>query len=149
MDNKNEGTKIKRVNAMDKQCIKLCEALNSIRGIETTESCCGHGKRSFIIFFTLDKEYFENLHIIARVMDRRYGGGYEDVKKDDGIWTETGWRCQTSCNDIYISDKFNFMITSCEIKGRKAYSQANKIAQNIAHHLSHKNYVEYFCLKKN
>lgn len=36
---------------MDPQCVNLCNALNKFRGIETTESCCGHGKSKFTIFF--------------------------------------------------------------------------------------------------
>lgn len=36
---------------MDKECIKLCEALNILPGIQTIESCCGHGGRRFRIRF--------------------------------------------------------------------------------------------------
>jgi tRNA(Phe) wybutosine-synthesizing methylase Tyw3 len=36
---------------MDKECINLCNALNSIKGIQTVESCCGHGKHGYWIFF--------------------------------------------------------------------------------------------------
>jgi hypothetical protein len=37
---------------MDIECIKICNALNKIRGIQTINSCCGHGKHGFWIFFT-------------------------------------------------------------------------------------------------
>ena len=40
---------------MDKECVKLCEALNGINGIQTIESCCGHGKDSFLIWFEAKK----------------------------------------------------------------------------------------------
>ena len=33
------------------QCLDLCKALNRIPGITTTESCCGHGKTNYHIFF--------------------------------------------------------------------------------------------------
>ena len=36
---------------MDNECIKLCEALNKLEGIETVESCCGHGKGDYHIWF--------------------------------------------------------------------------------------------------
>jgi hypothetical protein len=39
---------------MDPECIAVCDALNSLRGIETFESCCGHGKDSFLVFFTVE-----------------------------------------------------------------------------------------------
>jgi hypothetical protein len=36
---------------MDKEVLPLCDALNSIKGIETTSSCCGHGKETFRVWF--------------------------------------------------------------------------------------------------
>ena len=36
---------------MDAECVELCRQLNRLPGIETTESCCGHGKRTFCIWF--------------------------------------------------------------------------------------------------
>ena len=36
---------------MDEECIKLCEAMNSIVGIKTYESCCGHNAIPYSIFF--------------------------------------------------------------------------------------------------
>ena len=38
---------------MDKECINLCDAINSIEGLMTIESCCGHGKDNFQIYFVL------------------------------------------------------------------------------------------------
>lgn len=37
---------------MDFDCIELCNTLNSLPGIETFESCCGHGKTPYHIWFT-------------------------------------------------------------------------------------------------
>lgn len=37
---------------MDSECVKLCDAINSIPGLITYESCCGHGKDTFRIWFT-------------------------------------------------------------------------------------------------
>lgn len=36
---------------MDKECIKLCHALNMLPGIKTFESCCGHGNSEYSIYF--------------------------------------------------------------------------------------------------
>lgn len=36
---------------MDPECIELCDALNGLPGIRTIESCCGHGKEPFRVFF--------------------------------------------------------------------------------------------------
>lgn len=46
-----EKTEIKYDGKMDLECIKICDALNTIRGIETINSCCGHGKHGFWIYF--------------------------------------------------------------------------------------------------
>lgn len=35
----------------DKECIELCKTLNTMDGLNTTESCCGHLKNKFMIFF--------------------------------------------------------------------------------------------------
>ena len=57
---------------MDKECIQICDALNSISDVRTTESCCGHCKDRFMVFFTCDNPH--SLAVIARVFDRRYIG---------------------------------------------------------------------------
>ena len=36
---------------MDETCRKLCEALNTMPGIATYASCCGHGRQPFRIWF--------------------------------------------------------------------------------------------------
>ena len=57
---------------MDKECIQICDVLNSISDVHTIESCCGHCKDRFMVFFTCDNPH--SLAIIARVFDRRYIG---------------------------------------------------------------------------
>lgn len=49
---------------MDVECIDICTALNELPGIETVESCCGHGKRPFRIFFRASA--LESLHPVLR-----------------------------------------------------------------------------------
>ena len=39
---------------MDEEVIALCSAMNTVKGIETIESCCGHGERPFHIWFWAD-----------------------------------------------------------------------------------------------
>ena len=39
---------------VDKECVALCKALNKLPGIHTEESCCGHGKEPFGIWFRAD-----------------------------------------------------------------------------------------------
>jgi hypothetical protein len=40
---------------IDPQCISICEAINALPGLATVESCCGHGKRPFYIYFVVRK----------------------------------------------------------------------------------------------
>jgi hypothetical protein len=42
---------MKYIGKMDPECIPLCDAMNALPGIKTFESCCGHGKHAFIVFF--------------------------------------------------------------------------------------------------
>lgn len=55
---------------MDVECIPLCNALNSLPGIETLESCCGHTKKPFAIWFRCNSEL--SLRFLGRCIDRRY-----------------------------------------------------------------------------
>lgn len=36
---------------IDKECADLCSAINSFNGLSTVESCCGHDRQSFRIWF--------------------------------------------------------------------------------------------------
>lgn len=36
---------------LDPECLELCAALNGLNGIRTVESCCGHGKNPYRIWF--------------------------------------------------------------------------------------------------
>ena len=48
---------------MDKECIKLCNAMNSLPGIHTIESCCGHNKTPYRIWF-----WTKNLKTLPRLL---------------------------------------------------------------------------------
>ena len=48
---------------MDPECIALCDTLNLMPGIVTSESCCGHGRDKFRIWF--DAVSFAALNRIA------------------------------------------------------------------------------------
>jgi hypothetical protein len=52
---------------MDVECIKLCNALNKLPGIETFESCSGHSVNPFFVAFKCSS--FESLAKIAEGAD--------------------------------------------------------------------------------
>jgi len=39
---------------MDIECIPLCNAINKLKGLETFESCCGHKRDNFLIWFSAE-----------------------------------------------------------------------------------------------
>ena len=101
---------------MDVECIKLCEAINAIPGLQTSNSCCGHGKEVFSIFFHVYS--MNKFPILLYYLDPCHVG--------------FRWNC-TAHTDCGMSPVY-FRIQSIE-KGQKAYSQANKIAYLIQEHL--------------
>ena len=62
---------------MDFECVAPCMKMNELPGVETTESCCGHYKDTFKIFFDCDD--FISLAILTRCVDRRYSDGKWEI----------------------------------------------------------------------
>jgi hypothetical protein len=116
---------------MDRQCLALCDALNLIPGIETSESCCGHGRHPYWIWFVArGRDALKGLTVVGRVFDRRYGG-------------IEGWRCEVDNHDVQRRCPA-FLITSGDAVGRKIYSDSKKIAKNIREHLNHPAFMREF-----
>ncbi len=65
----------------DKECVELCKALNNMDNVETTESCCGHLKDRFMIFFKCDN--FSTLAKISRSVNRNYSDGKWELLVND------------------------------------------------------------------
>ena len=47
------GNSVIPYNDIDEEIVNLCKALNSIDGVETVSSCCGHGRDLCRIWFTV------------------------------------------------------------------------------------------------
>src|SRR5208282_2528399 len=56
----------------DPECLDLCTAMNRLGGIRTTESCCGHGKSQYMVFFML--ESLEDLPPLLYYVDSCHSG---------------------------------------------------------------------------
>jgi len=39
---------------IDHESISLCDAVNKIKGLKTFESCCGHNRDNFLIWFSAE-----------------------------------------------------------------------------------------------
>jgi hypothetical protein len=53
-------------NPLDPPCVDLCVELNLVPGIETTESCCGHGENPYVIGFDAN----QSLEVIRELLRR-------------------------------------------------------------------------------
>lgn len=113
---------------MDAKCIELCDTLNSLPGIRTSESCCGHGRESFDIWLYV--ESMQHLVILGRVLDRRYG-------------CPEGWTLVVDNTDQPENCPI-FWLTSGPVKGEQAYKDAKKLVESIKRHLNHENFVKAF-----
>ena len=97
---------------MDKECIRLCDAINSIPGIRAIESCSGHGKKEYSIYF-----YVENYRLFSILL-----------YYSDPCHVGFEWPCKarTDCSMSPVS----FRLHSLEV-GDLAYKQADRIAKEI------------------
>lgn len=75
---------------MDEECIVLCDALSSLKGIQTFESCCGHYKDTYDIWFNVKN--WHSLEIITRTFDRRYSNGLWKVSLDTPDFTQRPYK---------------------------------------------------------
>lgn len=98
---------------LDPEVLALCEALNDLPGIRTTESCCGHGRHPYRIWFTARR--LRNLPRLVYWFDGCHCGYY-------------GWRvvAVTDCGMKPIA----FMAEGPV--GEEAYEQAAGIARALA-----------------
>lgn len=101
---------------MDKECIPICDALNSIPDVHTVGSCCGHCKNRFMIFLTCNNSH--SLAIIAQVFNRRY------------IGTSQPWYIELQAKD---SGAYNYFIHSETKYGSEEVmvKDVNQIIENI------------------
>lgn len=81
---------------MDKECVDLCNKLNSLSNVETTESCCGHCREPYMVFF--DCNDFVRLGKLYRCVNRNYSDGK--------------WRIECCCGDV--NPCYGFMLRSHE-----------------------------------
>lgn len=65
---------------MDKECIDLCNFLNSLPTVETFESCCGHCNSTYNIWFHCDS--VPVLTRLARSVDRNNSDGKWELLVD-------------------------------------------------------------------
>lgn len=90
---------------MDKECIALCDAINTLPGIRTIHSCCGHGRQPFRIW--LMARFLSALPPLATCLSEY-----------------RGWRCT-----VETGDPVCFLIEGPT--GAQAYREAKEIAKDM------------------
>jgi len=60
-------------SALDPECVNLCRVINSIEGLCTIDSCCGHGNTPYHIFFIVRDNHeqlaLKNLPVLLYYVD--------------------------------------------------------------------------------
>lgn len=124
---------------MDAECVDLCNAMNSLPGIVTMESCCGHSSSPYQIFFRVTDSK-QGLFFLTRCTDHRYWKyGYL-------------WKIELIVGDSLYEDgelPITYLLTSEPIVGDDAYAQAQDLLDNMIHHLNHDNFMNYYNLDLN
>ena len=112
---------------MDKECINLCDKLNSLEYVETTESCCGHYKNPYMIFFNCFS--FNVLGRLYRCINRNYSDGK--------------WRIECCCSDV--SPCYGFLLRTHEpFKTESEMTESiNGLIENIDYWMD-KKWDDYF-----
>ena len=73
---------------MDKECIKLCDVLNSIPSVNTFESCCGHLKDRYSIWFFCNDTIA--ISRLGKSVERNYSDGKWELLVDSTDTHPTG-----------------------------------------------------------
>lgn len=78
--NKNIKNELKYPLDMDEQCIELYYLLNSLPDTETFESCCGHEKEVYMMFFRCYS--IDVLTRLGRAVNKNYSDGNWEIVVD-------------------------------------------------------------------
>lgn len=110
-------------DCFDPECVALCRVMNSLPGITTIESCCGHGISSFGVFFRYEaspEHERSGLCLLTLAQDRRYWRyGHQ-------------WKIELSISDRFwgTDGAVTYYLESVAF-GEEAYRQADNLAERI------------------
>jgi hypothetical protein len=114
---------------MDPACVPACVALCALPGVETTESCEGHGQEPPSIYFQVRS--LAALHPIVRAIDRRYYAYTADRRHCvlNGSYCDDWWHLRVTETDL-IDDRLQFYLTMRDVPDDAAWMLA-LLAQNV------------------
>jgi len=117
---------MKTIEIDDKECVSLCNAIDSICELSPISSCCGHGKGPFRIWFMVDADWDEEnagadgtvsiygLMSLAYLLTTNHGGF-------------TQWYIKVVTN--WEREWLQFVLVGPS--GQEGYNSADKLAQEI------------------
>jgi hypothetical protein len=122
---------------IDLECKNLCIALNALPGIETDESCCGHGKESYRIWFRVTDYTRRGFLFLSRLMCTRYYNFLEwqvTLQHSDstGFTRKSGWR---QIGYLLEGPPGSYTFDG---KSEGGFAEAESIAEIIRRHISKK-----------
>lgn len=115
---------------MDKQCIELCRVLNQLPGIETYESCEGHGQHPYWIFFRCTD--LGTLSRLGRVVARNY--------------SDNNWEIVIDSSDTDPYGCF-WLRTKSILTDKKLQESLKQLIDSIYYWFDDDNFDEYFSSK--
>lgn len=114
---------------MDIECIKICNYFNSLPGVKTFNSCCGHGSKTFFVFFECTD--WRSLSFLGRCIDRRY--------------FEYGNDIEIRLSNSDVNNNFAvFELHTISSMGDVAFEKISSLCKNMVVHLNHINYMKFF-----
>ena len=115
---------------IDNECIALCDMLNRIPGVATSESCCGHREMPYRIWFRCyDVSIIARL---ARCTDRNYSDGLWEVSAENADREPVGFFCLRS---------------KLPLSGIELTNSSNDLIDNISYWFDDR-FDSYFSIKK-
>lgn len=117
---------------IDGGCVCLCNMLNRIPGLLTTESCCGHGREQCRIWFRcIDIEVIARL---ARCVDRNYSSGLWRVVAENSDMNPVGLFCletRRALSEQELSDESIQFVHAIEYWFSDRFDRYFSICKNV------------------
>lgn len=94
----------------DVESVALVDAMNMVPGIQTVESCCGHGEREFLIWF--QTESLDDLPSLLYWFDSCHCGlrGWRVIAKTDCAMSPVTFMVEGPIGDYEGADKIASLI---------------------------------------
>lgn len=117
----------------DPECVNICKTLNKLPGIETIDSCSGHGRYPLSIFMKCSN--LQSLSLLGRCADPRYGLGSVRILLGNS---------DTNYDHVVL----HMIIVSI---GQSAYHAVNDFCDSLKQHLENDAYCTAFlpCYDRN